>query len=71
MATDSVARAQAAGGVYPPRKRAEAPPGNEATGPSGAAAVEAGPTGKAVDNTAKGPVEAGMDGKGGKINALA
>lgn len=71
MAVDSVAKAQAAGGVYPVRKRGEAPPGNESTGPSVKEAVDAGAAGKAVDNKRKGPVETGMTGKGGKINALA
>ncbi len=71
MAKVSGAKAQASGGVYPPRKRAEPPPGNESSGPSVKEAVNAGPTGKAVDNRRKGPVEAGMNGKGGKISALA
>lgn len=71
MAVDSAARAQAAGGVYPARKRGEPPPGNESTGPSVKEAVKAGAAGKAVDSKRKGPVEAGMTGKGGKINAQA
>ncbi len=57
--------------MYPPRKRGETPPGNESAGPSGKEAVNAGATGKAVDNRKKGPAEAGMNGKGEKINALA
>lgn len=73
MATESVAKAGASGGVYPVKKKAEPPPGNEAVGASGATAVAAGPTGKAADTYAKGPGEAhsGATGKGAKINALA
>lgn len=73
MVTESVAKAGASGGVYPVKKKAESPPGNEAVGASGASAVAAGPTGKAADGYAKGPGEAlgGTSGKGGKINALA
>ncbi len=71
MATESVAKAQAAGGVYPVRKKAEPPPGNESTGPTAGEAMEAGSKGRAVDNKRKGPAEAGMTGKGGKINAQA
>ena len=73
METESVAKAGAAGGTYPIKKKAVSPPGNDTAGASAAAANAAGPTGKAADTYAKGPGEAlgGTSGKGGKINALA
>lgn len=71
MATNSVARAEAAGSVYPVAKKTSPAPGNEAPGPTGAEAASAGSTGRVVDNYTKGPAEAGATGKGGKVNARA